>query len=707
MAYDVVVVGGGNAAMCAALSAREQGARVLVLEKAPEAWRGGNGFFTAGGFRFAFKSFEEVCDLVGDLSDEERASMDIPLYTEDAYYDDLMRVTEDLSDADLALTLVRESQPTMKWMKAQGIRWIPMFGRQAYKVGGKFTFFGNLILEAVGGGPGLIDMEYESAKKVGIDVRFEAKAQRLVTDARNRVTGVEIRKADGTVETIEAKAVVLASGGFEANIEMRTRYLGPNWDLARVRGTPYNTGDGIRMALEVGAQPWGHWSGCHAVQWDYNAPWHGDRKVGDNFQKHSYPLGIIVNVNGERFVDEGADMRNYTYVKYGREVIKQPRRAAFQIFDQKVIELCREEYRIREVTKAEANTIEELATKLEIDVAGFVKTVNDFNASVHAGDEVQPRGEGRPRHPRARAAEVELGEPARHTALLRLRGDDRHHVHVRRPAHHRGRRRARQRRARDRGPVCRGRAGGRALLQQLPGRRGAHGRLGVRPDRRPLGRAGGPLMRRGLIVVALLLVAGAAVTPAAAQTFEGAVSAKLMPDGGREPMEVQYLLRQGVMRMEMNRGDAAAVMIVDPTAKTSYMLMPQRRMYMVMPMVQGAGTETQRPAPEVVRTGRKEKIAGYECEHWLVKDATGDVDACVATGLGAFAMGAPGREASWTGVFREQRGFPLKVSKAGTGTMMEVTKIEPKRLDAALFTPPADYKKMEMPAGMPVAPRQR
>ena len=384
-AYDVIVVGGGNAAMCTALSAREQGARVLVLEKAPEAWRGGNGFFTAGGFRFAFKSFDEVCALVGDLSDEETASMDVPIYTEDAYYEDLMRVTEDLADADLALTLVRESQPTMRWMKAQGIRWIPMFGRQAFKVGGKFTFFGNLVLEAVGGGPGLIDMHYESAKKKGIDVRFEAKAHRLLTDARGRVTGVEIRTPDGNTESLQAKAVVLASGGFEANVEMRTRYLGPNWDLARVRGTPYNTGDGIRMALDIGAQAWGHWSGCHAVQWDYNAPWHGDRKVGDNFQKHSYPVGIIVNVEGQRFVDEGADMRNYTYVKYGREVIKQPRRAAFQIFDQKVVDLLREEYRIREVTKAEANTLEELARKLEIDVEGFVRTVREFNAAVQPG----------------------------------------------------------------------------------------------------------------------------------------------------------------------------------------------------------------------------------------------------------------------------------------------------------------------------------
>lgn len=383
-AYDVIVVGGGNAALCAALSAREQGARVLVLEKAPEAWRGGNGFFTAGGFRFAFKSFDELRELVGDLSDQEVASIEVDPYTEDTYYDDLMRVTEDCADPDMALTLVRESQPTVRWMRDRGIRWIPMFGRQAFKVDGRFRFWGGLVLEAVGGGPGLIDMEYAAAAKAGIDVRFEAKAARLVVDDRGAVTAVVVRTPAGS-ETIPARAVVLAAGGFEANTEMRTRYLGANWELARVRGTPYNTGDGIRMALEIGALPWGHWSGCHSVQWDLNAPWHGDRKVGDNFQKHSYPVGIIVNLRGERFVDEGADFRNYTYVKYGRAVIEQPRRAAFQIFDQKVLHLLREEYRIREVTKAEDKTLEGLARKLDIDVAGFVETVTRYNAAVQPG----------------------------------------------------------------------------------------------------------------------------------------------------------------------------------------------------------------------------------------------------------------------------------------------------------------------------------
>src|SRR5437773_2625562 len=235
--------------MCAALSAREAGARVLVVEKAPEAWRGGNGFFTAGGFRFAFKSFEELCDLVGDLSDEEKASMEVDPYTEETFYDDPMRVTEDCADPDLAMLLVRQSQPTVRWMRDRGVRWIPMFGRQAYKVDGRFRFWGGLVLEAVGGGPGLIDMEYQAAAKAGIDVRFETKAIRLLTDDRGAVTGIAVRTPAGA-ETIPARAVVLAAGGFEANPEIRMRYLGRNWDLARVRGTPYNTGDDIRMALE-------------------------------------------------------------------------------------------------------------------------------------------------------------------------------------------------------------------------------------------------------------------------------------------------------------------------------------------------------------------------------------------------------------------------------------------------------------------------
>jgi hypothetical protein len=210
-------------------------------------------------------------------------------------------------------------------------------------------------------------------------------------------------------------------------------------------------------------------------------------------------------------------------------------------------------------------------------------------------------------------------------------------------------------------------------------------------------------MRR---LFALAIVLGAlAPALAAAQSFEGVVTAKIHADAGREPMEMHYMLRQGVLRMEMGRGEAGSVVIADSAKKTSYLLMPSRRMYMAMPVTAGPAEQK---SPEIVRTGRKEKIAGHECEHWLVKDPSGDLDACVATGLGTFSTAASmGRESAWSGALREQQGFPLKVARASGPTIMEVTKIESKRLDAALFTPPADYKKMEMPAGMPTAPRQR
>jgi tricarballylate dehydrogenase len=190
-------------------------------------------------------------------------------------------------------------------------------------------------------------------------------------------------KHQGKNVEIRSKAVVLACGGFESNAEMRARYLGANWDLAKVRGTRFNIGVGLRAALEAGALPYGHWSGCHAVGWDQNAPPFGDLTVGDNFQKHSYPLGVMVNARGERFVDEGADFRNYTYAKYGRVVLEQPGQFAWQIWDQKTKHLQRDEYNIRQCTKVSANTIEELAKKLDgVNPEQFVKTIAEYNAAV-------------------------------------------------------------------------------------------------------------------------------------------------------------------------------------------------------------------------------------------------------------------------------------------------------------------------------------
>ena len=196
------------------------------------------------------------------------------------------------------------------------------------------------------------------------------------------VRGVRARH-EGRVHDVPGRAVVLAAGGFESNAEWRARYLGPNWDLAKVRGTRFNMGAGIRMALEAGAQPHGHWSGCHAVGWDLNSPTYGDLAVGDGFQKHSYPLGIMLNARGERFVDEGADFRNYTYARYGSVILAQPDMFAWQIFDAKVVDLLRDEYRIRQVTRVRADTLEELVERLEgVDAARALATINEFNAAV-------------------------------------------------------------------------------------------------------------------------------------------------------------------------------------------------------------------------------------------------------------------------------------------------------------------------------------
>jgi tricarballylate dehydrogenase len=177
----------------------------------------------------------------------------------------------------------------------------------------------------------------------------------------------------------------LAAGGFEAIAEMRTRCLGLDRELAKVRRTRFNTGDAIRMALKLGAQPYGHWSCGHAVAWDAQAPAAGNLRIGDLYQKHSYPLGIVVNRDGRRFIDEGADIRNYTYAKCGREILKQPGRLAFQIFDSTTIPMLRAEYRIREVTKARAQTIEELAEQLTIKAAGLSHTVDEFNKAAQDG----------------------------------------------------------------------------------------------------------------------------------------------------------------------------------------------------------------------------------------------------------------------------------------------------------------------------------
>lgn len=383
MTANIIVVGAGNAALCAALATREAGADVTVLERAPEGQRGGNSYYTGGLMRFAHRGAADIARSFPELAGDD--DFDLAAYNEEAFFDDLARMTQYRADPDLAQMLVYQSRDALEWLHHHGVRFGWSFGRHAFKVGGRFRFWGGAPLEVVGGGAGLVDELCDRALAAGITIRYRTQALELVGDDTGSIVGVRVRDADRGLRELPASAVILACGGFEANAEMRARYLGPGWDLAKVRGTAFNTGDGLAMALEFGAVPFGHWSGCHAVAWDANAPLTGDRRMGDEFSRHSYPMGIVVNTDAQRFLDEGADFQTHTYAKYGAEILNQPGLVAYQLFDAKTEQYLRGDYRGRHVSKATANTIEELAVKLELDPAQLAKTVAEFNAAVGAG----------------------------------------------------------------------------------------------------------------------------------------------------------------------------------------------------------------------------------------------------------------------------------------------------------------------------------
>ena len=367
--WDVLVVGAGNAGLSAALAAKEAGASVLVLERAPLAARGGNSRFTGGGFRVAYRSSDELSRIIPDLTQKELAERFATPYPPEEFMDELGELTSYRADPDLVERIAVDGLDAVAWLREKGVRFLPMHG------------WHGLTIQSAGGGQGLMDSLFAAVDKAGIDVWYDARATDLLFDGRS-VNGVSVLH-DGERVEVEAKSVILAAGGFQANAEWRTRYLGAGWDIVPVRGTWCNTGDGIAMALAVGAQPHGQWSGAHAVAWDFHAPAFGDVRVGDGFQKHSYPMGIVVNARGERFVDEGANFLDYTYARYGKEMLAQPGQIAWQVFDAKQTSHLRDEYRIRGVSRLAAATLPDLARKMEgIDAEAFLHTIEEFNASI-------------------------------------------------------------------------------------------------------------------------------------------------------------------------------------------------------------------------------------------------------------------------------------------------------------------------------------
>ena len=384
---DVVVVGFGNAAQAAAFSAhRGGGARVLVLEKAPHAKRGGNTSYSYGAqFRHVHNGIADVKPLLPHISEKEWGKIDLAAYTKDDFYADMMRVTRGKAVPELAELLVNESYPTVKWMRESGIQWEILYSA-AVPDGERFRWHhGSSFIHSKDGGFGLVEMWQRILEREGIEIRFGTAAVRLLTDEKARVCGLVAQNSDGLME-IHCKGVVLACGGFQANPAMRAQFLGSGWDLGKVRGSKYDTGDGIQMALDSGAQPFGHWGGSHATPIDADA---GDYEAGfldpanrrHRTHRYGWTLGIMVNTEGRRFIDEGEDFNAYTYAKTGAEIIKQPGSVAYQIFDVKLKEAI-DRYLYQGATPIVANSIRDLAEKLEISPDVLVQTVEQFNEAV-------------------------------------------------------------------------------------------------------------------------------------------------------------------------------------------------------------------------------------------------------------------------------------------------------------------------------------
>lgn len=376
----VIVVGTGNAGFCAAHAAAEHGVQVLMLEKGPEQAIGGNTYFTAGAIRTTYDDIGRLIDLV-DAQDERLPRTDIEPYLPDDFADDLRRTTLNRCDPVLVDTLVHDIAGTVRWMRDRGMRFRLQYDRQAYEVAGRWRFWGGLPLGTVDGGKGLVAQHRAAAAATGIQIRCDTRVDGILRDAGGRVRGVRAGRKE-----FPADAVVLAAGGFQASAPFRAQFLGPNWDLAKVRGSAYNTGDVLMAALRAGAAPAGHWSGCHAVAWDANAPQKGDFELTNRLTKQSYPLGIVVNVAGRRFIDEGEELRNYTYAKYGAEILRQPGARAFQLFDAKSAPLLsKAEYEAPGVSRFTANSIPELARRAGIDVDGLTRTVEEYNSATSGG----------------------------------------------------------------------------------------------------------------------------------------------------------------------------------------------------------------------------------------------------------------------------------------------------------------------------------
>src|SRR5258707_5575489 len=351
--FDVLVIGGGNAALCAAISARRAGASVLVLEGAPKFLRRANHRHTRN-MRCAHDAATEI--LTGP-------------YTEQEFWEDLLRVTGGQTDEELARLMIFESKEILDWIVEQGVRWQPSLGG-TLSLGRTNSFF-------LGGGRAMLNALYLTAEQLGVQIVYDAEVTDLHIEDGMFLAAHLKQPIDGVTE-IRASTLVAAAGGFEANIEWLKEYWGDAADNFLIRGTPYNRGSILKMLLAKGVQDIGDPTQCHAGAIDARAP----KFAGGIITRHDPAVfGIVVNKHAARFYDEGEDIWPKRYAIWGRLVAAQPDQIAYIIFDSPVLN----SFMPTLFPPIKAGSIAELAGKFELDPAALEKTVADFNAAVRPG----------------------------------------------------------------------------------------------------------------------------------------------------------------------------------------------------------------------------------------------------------------------------------------------------------------------------------
>ena len=389
----VIVVGSGNAALCAGISALEKGAEVLMLEAANEHEAGGNSKYTAGAMRFVYNSNEDLYPLLNNPQDERIPKSEFGAYPASKFENDLLGFNDGQPLTMRQRILIDQSYSTMHWLSDHNVKFEPIYSRQCFERDGKFIFWGGLTLAADGEGVGLVESELMEYERLGGVIKYNAEVIGLLTKD-SRVIGVEYKSGNSNKVSL-ADAVILGCGGFEANSLMREKYIGANWKQALVRGTRFNMGKGIEMALNLGAAFEGNPMGCHAVPMDMNMPNYGNLEIPflerKRYRKICYFLGIMINALGERFVDEGVNFRNYTYAQFGRAILEQPDGFAWQIFDSKVEALLYDEYRFELASFIESDTIEGLIEQMNnVDQQRAYQTIREYNEAVDESIDFEP-----------------------------------------------------------------------------------------------------------------------------------------------------------------------------------------------------------------------------------------------------------------------------------------------------------------------------